>query len=208
MSPHAVLGVRADADADEIRARYRELAKICHPDAGGDAAAFVRLTQAYKALLEQSQNRSQAAVEQDRYRPEDAVQPEPSQAAAEERPHWWDEISNEHSKSRNYKEEKKRNLYVEKALPDKSFSALALATLGAAITVTLTACVKGGVPDLASFFGQFIIYSTVLFVASAFAASVGAGNDDDGFMKTYFGVLSLLSLALMAAVPLPFLKPA
>src|SRR5687767_15144401 len=136
MSPHAVLGVRADADANEIRARYRELAKVCHPDAGGDAAAFIRLQQAYHALLEQSQNPSRAAAAEERYRPEDAVEPSPS-TATEERPAWWDEISNEQSKSRRPQEEKRKNLWGNKALPDNRFSSLAIATLGAGITVTV-----------------------------------------------------------------------
>ena len=51
-SPHAVLGCRPDSTQDEIRSAYRSLAKTAHPDAGGDAATFARLTAAYDALRE------------------------------------------------------------------------------------------------------------------------------------------------------------
>ena len=206
MSPHAILGVRADADVDEIRARYRELAKVCHPDAGGDAADFIRLQQAYQTLLEQSQNRSSASPPESSWQG-DVAEPAPS-TAADERPAWWDDIVQETSKREAPQEEKRRSLLQETALPDRSFGSLALATLGAAVVVTIAACVKGGTPDFGSLVGQLILYSTLLFVASAFSAAVGAGSDDESFVKTYLGVLSLLALALTVAVPLPFLKPA
>ena len=38
--PHSVLGVAATATADEIRSARRDLARIHHPDAGGDAAVM------------------------------------------------------------------------------------------------------------------------------------------------------------------------
>jgi hypothetical protein len=38
--PHSVLGVAATATADEIRSALRELARIHHPDAGGDVAVM------------------------------------------------------------------------------------------------------------------------------------------------------------------------
>lgn len=47
-----ILGVGPHADADEIRRAYRRLARRCHPDAGGDAAEFLRLQQALAALLD------------------------------------------------------------------------------------------------------------------------------------------------------------
>jgi DnaJ-like protein len=43
MEPHAVLGLRPDATADEIAATYRALAKRWHPDRGGGEAAERRM---------------------------------------------------------------------------------------------------------------------------------------------------------------------
>ena len=48
-----VLGVGADATADEIKAAYRQLAKQHHPDAGGDPERFHRIQQAYEQLQQQ-----------------------------------------------------------------------------------------------------------------------------------------------------------
>lgn len=45
-----VLGVGADATADEIKQAYRQLARQHHPDAGGDAERFHQIQQAYEAL--------------------------------------------------------------------------------------------------------------------------------------------------------------
>lgn len=42
----AVLGLRPDATAELIQARYRELAKTHHPDRGGDPAEFNRIKEA------------------------------------------------------------------------------------------------------------------------------------------------------------------
>jgi curved DNA-binding protein CbpA len=48
---HEVLGVREDASRREVNAAYRRLAKKYHPDvAGGDAAIFQQVTEAYNAL--------------------------------------------------------------------------------------------------------------------------------------------------------------
>lgn len=43
----ALLGVRADATALELRAAFRALALATHPDRGGDAAAFIAAKRAY-----------------------------------------------------------------------------------------------------------------------------------------------------------------
>ncbi len=48
--PHFVLGVRAGARADEIKARYRELAMRHHPDRGGDPEQMRRVNEAYRQL--------------------------------------------------------------------------------------------------------------------------------------------------------------
>ena len=210
MSPHAVLGVRADAGVDEIRRRYHELAKVCHPDAGGDQAEFIRLQQAYKALLEEKAKPAASLSPQPEETNWQGDVPEPvvDESPSSSRPAWWDEIVKETAARTPSREEKRHNLYFEKPVPDRSFGKLAMATLGAAIVVTLASCLKGGVGDLGACFGQVILFSTFLFVASAFSAAVGAGSDEESFVKTYLGVLSLLALALIVAVPLPFLKPA
>ncbi len=60
----AVLGLRPGAGDDEIRAAYRRLAKIHHPDRNpGDATAletFRRITDSYAALRERGQRASSA----------------------------------------------------------------------------------------------------------------------------------------------------
>lgn len=45
-----VLGVPSDADAEAIRAAYREKVKEAHPDRGGSTDAFKRVNEAYEAL--------------------------------------------------------------------------------------------------------------------------------------------------------------
>lgn len=45
-----VLGVGRKASGDEIRARWRKLAREYHPDRGGDAAKFARAHEAYEIL--------------------------------------------------------------------------------------------------------------------------------------------------------------
>ena len=44
------LGLPYDADFGMIKSRFRELAKIYHPDAGGDSADFIGLMNDYKRL--------------------------------------------------------------------------------------------------------------------------------------------------------------
>lgn len=46
-----LLGVERDADEAEIRRAYRKLARVHHPDAGGDADMFQRLTAAMELLV-------------------------------------------------------------------------------------------------------------------------------------------------------------
>lgn len=52
-----VLGVSRRASDNDIRAAYRSRAKTLHPDAGGDAAQFAHLTEAYETLLDPTQRR-------------------------------------------------------------------------------------------------------------------------------------------------------
>lgn len=47
-----ILGVYADADKSDIVNAYKSLAKVHHPDVGGNADDFKRLRAAYEAGLE------------------------------------------------------------------------------------------------------------------------------------------------------------
>ena len=47
---YAVLGLTLTATRDEIRKRYRELARECHPDRGGDVSRFRRISEAAEVL--------------------------------------------------------------------------------------------------------------------------------------------------------------
>lgn len=47
---YATLGVEPTATSEEIRAAFRERAKVLHPDAGGDPEAFKLLAAAYEVL--------------------------------------------------------------------------------------------------------------------------------------------------------------
>lgn len=43
---------RRPADAAEVRSRYKQMAKVMHPDAGGDADAFQALRENYRKCLD------------------------------------------------------------------------------------------------------------------------------------------------------------
>ena len=45
------LGLPFDADEAAVKKRFRELAKIYHPDVGGDAAKFIELMNLYRRLI-------------------------------------------------------------------------------------------------------------------------------------------------------------
>lgn len=47
---YAILGISRDASPQEIKAAYRDLVRVMHPDAGGDAEAFIELNNAYNTL--------------------------------------------------------------------------------------------------------------------------------------------------------------
>jgi hypothetical protein len=51
-NPFEVLGVDAESDTEEIRLAYRTAARRHHPDRGGDATTFARITDAYRVLRE------------------------------------------------------------------------------------------------------------------------------------------------------------
>ena len=48
------LGLPPDADASSVKARFRELAKLYHPDNHGDGAAFAQMMEDYEALINPS----------------------------------------------------------------------------------------------------------------------------------------------------------
>jgi len=50
----AVLGLPPDATRQEIKRRYRELAKKYHPDRGGDQKEMRRIIAAYQLLMKNS----------------------------------------------------------------------------------------------------------------------------------------------------------
>ncbi len=49
-SPHSILGVSPSATWSEIKRAYHALARIHHPDIGGDPAAFRRMQAAFEVL--------------------------------------------------------------------------------------------------------------------------------------------------------------
>lgn len=53
MNHYAVLGVNANASAEEIKSAYREKVKTMHPDKGGNGHEFHALQQSYEVLRDQ-----------------------------------------------------------------------------------------------------------------------------------------------------------
>jgi DnaJ-class molecular chaperone len=49
---YRLLSLQAEVSLAEVRTRYRELAKLYHPDAGGSHADFLALQQAYEQVME------------------------------------------------------------------------------------------------------------------------------------------------------------
>jgi DnaJ-class molecular chaperone len=50
MTHHETLGVALTATPEEIKAAYRRLARLHHPDAGGDQQRFKQSSDAYEVL--------------------------------------------------------------------------------------------------------------------------------------------------------------
>lgn len=48
----AQMGLPIDADSNEIKKKFRELAKKYHPDTGGDSAKFIELMEIYRKLID------------------------------------------------------------------------------------------------------------------------------------------------------------
>ncbi len=55
---YQLLRLQAEVNLAEVRNRYRELAKLYHPDAGGSHADFLALQQAYEQVVEYLQTRT------------------------------------------------------------------------------------------------------------------------------------------------------
>lgn len=51
-----LMGLAVVPSADELKKKYRELARVLHPDAGGDEARFKDLTEAYQLLVSKISN--------------------------------------------------------------------------------------------------------------------------------------------------------
>jgi len=60
-APEKVLGVAMGAKLEEVRAAYKEKARLSHPDRGGSPEAFCRLQQAYLALTTEQASGSQGS---------------------------------------------------------------------------------------------------------------------------------------------------
>lgn len=52
--PYEVLGISQDATLEQIKQRYRDLAKVYHPDKqNGDTKAMAKLNQAYQQICQE-----------------------------------------------------------------------------------------------------------------------------------------------------------
>jgi DnaJ family protein A protein 2 len=54
MNPYKTLGVSQSSSGADIKKAYRDLAKIHHPDKGGDSEQFKKITRAYEVLSDNS----------------------------------------------------------------------------------------------------------------------------------------------------------
>jgi DnaJ domain len=61
-NPYRVLGVSPSDSTEQIRERYRELARAAHPDHGGSQARMQVLNAAYERVLEHRAQRHREAV--------------------------------------------------------------------------------------------------------------------------------------------------
>ena len=57
MSLYEVLGVEREASVEDIRRAYKDLAKVNHPDRGGDAEKFKKIQEAHEVLSDEGKRR-------------------------------------------------------------------------------------------------------------------------------------------------------
>ncbi|HEX6445421.1 MAG TPA: J domain-containing protein [Streptosporangiales bacterium] len=100
---YELLGVARDADADVIARAYRRLARVSHPDHGGNAGMFRLLRTAYETLSDEAaRQRYDAGLDgTGDVRPDDATVPDDDAGTAEpvtvcavepERLSWWPRV--------------------------------------------------------------------------------------------------------------------
>jgi DnaJ domain len=53
MNPYRLLGVSPGCTLEEVKQAYRTKARRAHPDLGGDAIAFIEVSEAYKQILDE-----------------------------------------------------------------------------------------------------------------------------------------------------------
>ena len=75
--PYAVLGVARDADQATVHTAYRDAVRRTHPDAGGSAAAFEAVQEAYDLLRDPARRRTWDA---ERLRPAQPTSRRPNSA--------------------------------------------------------------------------------------------------------------------------------
>jgi curved DNA-binding protein CbpA len=75
VDPYAVLGVARGADDAAIHAAYRDAVRRTHPDAGGSAAAFEAVQEAYEALRDPARRRAWGAKPQPQPPPRPRARP-------------------------------------------------------------------------------------------------------------------------------------
>lgn len=56
VDPYTILGLPNSASLEEVEARYRRLAKLFHPDVGGNEAAMKLVNNAYQQVIKGKKN--------------------------------------------------------------------------------------------------------------------------------------------------------
>ncbi|MGZ0151409.1 DnaJ domain-containing protein [Kribbella sp. WER1] len=79
--PWNLLGVRRDADADEIRRSYRKLSRSHHTDVGGDATEQAKLNRAYEVLRDPTRRAEYLELLNGPPKPPEQPEPDPEEPA-------------------------------------------------------------------------------------------------------------------------------